>query len=176
MRRVLPIKNVEEINLIKDYFKKKGDIDFLLMFTLSINTGVDLVRLLNLKVKEVKDKDFIACDQKKVIPLSDELKELIKKEVKGKRTTDYLFLNKNGNRYERTWVFRKFKDACSELGLSDKYSVASWRRTFAYHYYMKYRDLGYLMWLFNQYTAGVALKYIDVEENMNFHIKEGMCL
>ena len=52
MQRVIPIKNVDEINLIKDYYRKKGELNYLLMFTLSINTGIDLSRLLRLKVKK----------------------------------------------------------------------------------------------------------------------------
>lgn len=176
MSKAIPIKNKDEINLIKNYYKKNCEWSNLLMFTLSINTGIDLIRLLNLKVKDVKDKDFIACDNKKIVPLSEDLKELIKIVINGKKTSDLLFSNKSGNKYDRSVLFRQFKSICSELGLSDKYSVSSWRRTFAYHYYEKYKDLAYLMWLFNQSTVNVAFKFFDVEENMNFQIKEGVCL
>lgn len=176
MQRVIPIKNVDEINLIKDYYRKKGELNYLLMFTLSINTGIDLSRLLSLKVKEVKGKDYFECDSRKLVPLTDELKELIKQNTKGRKGADWLFVNKNGNKYDRIWIFHKFKAACKELGLSEKYSVASWRRTFAYHYYERYKDLSYLMWRFNQISPQVTLKYIDEDENMNFRFREGVCL
>ena len=63
-----------------------------------------------------------------------------------------------------------------ELGLNEKYSVASWRKTFAYHYYEKYKDISYLMWLFNQHSVNIAFKFIDVDENMNLRFREGVCL
>lgn len=73
----LPIKSIEEINLIKDWYKKKNQLRDLLMFELAINTGLDLVDLLNLKVKDVKDKLYISNGKQKTIPLNDEIRELI---------------------------------------------------------------------------------------------------
>ena len=63
-----------------------------------------------------------------------------------------------------------------KLGLNEKYSVSSWRKTFAYHYYEKYKDISYLMWLFNQHSVNIAFKFIDVDENMNLRFREGVCL
>ena len=76
----------------------------------------------------------------------------------------------------RTTIFYSFKNICSELGLSENYSVASWRKTFAYHYYKKYKDLSFLMWLFNQRSAEQALKFIGEAENMNLRFREGVKL
>ena len=112
----LPIKNIEEIELIKDLYRKKN-----------------------------------------------QLQEL-------------LFQNSKGNKVGRTTLFYDFKDVCTELGFNEKYSVASWRKTFAYHYYEKYKDISYLMWLFNQNSVNIAFKFIDVDENMNLRFREGVCL
>lgn len=42
--------------------------------------------------------------------------------------------------------------------------------------YMKYKDLSYLQWLFNQTNIKFALKFIDVDENMNLRYREWGCL
>lgn len=165
-----------EINLIKDWYRRKNQIRDLLMFDLTINTGLELVALFNLKVKDVKDKLYISNGKQKSIPLNDEIRELIQQVIKNKTLSEFLFTNNNGNRMNRTTVFYAFKNVCAELGLSEKYSVVSWRKTFAYHHYEKYKDLSYLMWLFNQHDANIALRFIDVEENMNLRFREGVCL
>lgn len=174
----LPIKNIEEINLIKDFCKKKNKIQELLIFTLAINTGADVKDLLNLKVKDVKDKLYLKVFETKIksVPLTDDLIELIKKVISGKSDSDFLFERKKGKVLDRTTVYYVFKDIYNQLGLNADYTIASWRKTFAYHHYQKYKDIAYLMWLFNQSTVQVAFKFIDVKENMNLRFKEGVCL
>ena len=87
-----------------------------------------------------------------------------------------LFQGKVGQCLDRTSAFYIFKVICTELGVQDKYSVLSWRKTFAYHYYMKYKDLSYIQWLFNQGTVERTLSFVDVEENMNLRFREGVGL
>ena len=110
------------------------------------------------------------------MPLSEELQASISEYINGRRLEEPLFKNKSGERLDRTSVFYIFKMICTELGLQDKYSVVSWRKTFAYHYYKKYKDLSYLQWLFNQTKVEDTLKFIGVEENMNLRFREGVGL
>lgn len=175
MKINLPIKNIEEINRIKDLYRKKNQISELLMFLLSINTGIDLVKLLNLKIKDVKNKQYLTIDKNKVVPLNPEILDLIAQVINGRKSNEYLFLNARGDKIHRTSVFLSFKEICEELCL-DQYSIISWRKTFAYHYYQKYKDMSYLMWLFNQHSVSIAMKFIDVYENMNLRYQEGVCL
>ena len=42
--------------------------------------------------------------------------------------------------------------------------------------YMKYKDLSYLQWLFNQSKVTETLKFINVNENMNLRYQEGVYL
>ena len=171
----IPIKCTEEIKRIKDLYRKKKQIPQLLMFLLSINTGIDLVKLLNLKIRDVKNKQYIRIDANKVMPLNQEVLDLISQVTKGRESDDYLFLNAKGEKFHRASAFQSFREICEELCFNG-YSTISWRKTFAYHYYKKYKDLSYLMWLFNQHSASIALKFIDEEENMNLRYKEGVCL
>ena len=172
----LPIKSIDEIELIKDLYRKKNQLQELLMFTLAINTGLGLVELLNLKVKDVKNRHYLSYGKQKSIPLNNEIMELVEKFTNDQKLSEFLFQNTKGKQIDRTWVFHNFKTHLEELGLKEKYSVASWRKTFAYHYYDKYKDISYLMWLFNQNSVNIAFKFIDVDENMNLRFREGVCL
>jgi len=166
-----PIKDIETINRIKDYYKELGNNRDLLFFLMSINTGLKFNEIIDLNVKDVKDKDFIVVEHcaekiKKQIPLNDEIKELINIVIAGKKRSEPLFISGKGNRIDRTTVYRNFKEMCEDLGLGD-ISVSSLRKTFGYHYYKKYKDLSFLQWLFNQTTVLATMQYIDVTENIN---------
>lgn len=70
MTTCLPIKDIKEIRAIEKLFIRKKQPSHLLMFLLSINTGIDLTELLNLKVKNVKNKSCLVLGKQKSIPLS----------------------------------------------------------------------------------------------------------
>ena len=137
----LPIKDINTINLIKEYYKKSENNRDLLFFLMSINTGLKFNEIIDLDIKDVKGKDFVVVEHcadkiKKRIPLNNEIKELIDRVIAGKKKTEPLFISGKGNRIDRTTVYRNFKDMCNELGL-DNISVSSLRKTFGYHYYKK---------------------------------------
>ena len=54
MIKVLPIKKVEDIERIKQKYREKGLYYDLLLFLLTINTGVKPTALFNLNVKQVQ--------------------------------------------------------------------------------------------------------------------------
>ncbi len=171
-----PIKDIQTINIIKDLYKKKNMIRDLLLFELAINTGANLNDLLNLNVKDVINKHYLVIDGKKSFPLSETIKELISEVVSNRSLTEPLFKTIKNNRLDRTFVFYSFRDICNELGLEKDITVASWRKTFAYHHYEKYKDLSYLQWLFNQTTVDLTMKFIGIRENMNLRYRQGVCL
>ena len=171
-----PIKDIKIIEQIKELYKKKGAIRDLLLFTLAINTGINLLDLLKLNIGDVRGKFYLNFEEDKSIPISDEMKTLIDAVSEGRDDDDPLFVSIRGHRIERSYVFNSFKEICRELGILGKYSVVSLRKTFAYHYYRKYRDLSYLQWLFNQSSIKLTLQFIDEYENMNLRFREGVCL
>lgn len=176
MKASLPIKDIEMIRKMKALFLSKGEIRGYLLFVLSINTGIYLKDLLELKVRDVKNKQYLTVGKNKVVPLTDEIQEVIKKAINGCKLDAPLFQGKVGQQLDRTSAFYIFKVICTELGVQDRYSVLSWRKTFAYHYYMRYKDLSYIQWLFNQGTVERTLSFIGVEENMNLRFREGVGL
>lgn len=170
----IPIKDKETIQAIKDLYLKKGQSHNLLLFNLAINTGANLSTLLNLDVKDVKSKFYLKLSKNKSVPLNQESISLIEKVINGRKPDEPLFLSRQNKRLDRTSALYIFKEICKELGLPQNINISSWRKTFAYHYYQKYKDLSFLMWFFEQSSVNLALKFIDVEENMNLRYKTGI--
>lgn len=170
-----PIKDICTIEKIKELYKIKNLPRDLLLFEIGINTGMNLKNILQLRVKDVKNKNYLV-ENNKAYSLNEDLKELISQVIKDKKLSDYLFQTKSGNKLDRTSVFYSFKEVCRELALPKEITVSSWRKTFAYHHYQKYKDLSYLQWLFNQSKVTATLQFIDVTENMNLRYREGVVL
>jgi integrase len=80
----------------------------LLLFTLAINSGMKLVDLLNLNIKDVS----IVLKTKSGVEfaLSDEIKNLIKKVAKDREPNDPLFISRQGNRLSRFGALLLFVD------------------------------------------------------------------
>lgn len=174
--RNIPIKEKSIIKQIKDEYQANGNMRGLLLFLLSINTGIKLVDLLKLTVVDVKGKDFISIKEGNKYSLNKEIKNLVSKVVADKHNNEFLFATRNGKPIDRIRVYREFKEICKSLGLSNEYSVTSWRRTFGYHYYQKYNDLTFLQWMFNQPSVEETLKYIDISTDLSsrFQISLGL--
>lgn len=167
-----PIVDKDLIEQIKQKYLERNQKRDLLIFLLSINTGIKLTELLKLRVCDVKNKNELTIKEsftkiKKVFPLNDEIKQLAKEYTENRKLKEPLFISRLGKSIDRIQVFRNFKDICIELGVEDEYSVSSWRKTFGYHYYKNYGDLAILEWLFNQSTVVETMKFIGINEDFN---------
>jgi integrase len=173
-----PIKDKNIIEQIKQKYLERNLKRDLLLFLLSINTGIKLTELLKLRVCDIKNKDLLIIKEPntKVFPLNKEIRELAKEYTENRKVKEPLFISVFGKPVDRVQVFRNFKEICVELGLEKEYSVSSWRKTFGYHYYQKYGDLAVLEWLFNQTTVTETMKYIDIQEDLNSHFNKEFCL
>jgi integrase len=173
MIKNLPIKNVEDIERIKQKYREKELYIDLLMFLLVINTGLKMTTLFDMKVSQIKGKKYIQVAKGITYLLTDEIIELVSIVTKEKEMTDFVFTRRNKTKASRYYYYVNFKDIAAELALYN-ISVDSWRRTFGYHHYQQYKDLFFLQWYFNQNTAELAMDYIDVHEPMSAGFKQGL--
>lgn len=189
-----PIKDIETINKIKEMYIKKNKKRDLLLFLLAINTGLKLNDLLNLNVKDVKEKEYIEIkqelnnkdknknkkQQKNEIPVNKTIQKLIKEITNKRKPKEPLFISNFGGRLDRTLVYKTFKEIINELNLKkdekSSYSPSSWRKTFGYHYYQKYKDLSFLQYLFSQQTINETIKYIEITNPSQTLMTRGMNL
>lgn len=99
--------------------------------------------------------------------------DLISIVTKDKEPTDLAFSRKNKGKTSRYYFYVNFKDVAAELGLYS-ISVESWRRTFGYHHYMKYKDLLFLQWYFNQNTVEQTMDFIEINEPISSRFQQGL--
>ena len=91
--KTIAIEDKKIIEKIKDEYRRRGWIRDLLLFVLTINTGVKLTELLKLKVCDIKNKrDLIIKETftkiKKVFPLNEEIQELVKEYTKNRKSKE----------------------------------------------------------------------------------------
>lgn len=175
MTKTIPIKDKNLINQIKTYYRRSGNDRDLLLFELAINTGMKVVNLLNLDVKDVKNKKSLKLKTGAEYILPDKIQNLIDKVIENKKVSEPLFTSVFGKRLGRHSAYQNFKTVCEELGFSDV-SAESWRKTFGYHYYEKYKDLTFLQWYFGHQSAAQTMSYIDVQESISARFKSGINL
>ena len=73
MIKVLPIKKAEDIERIKQKYREKGLYYDLLLFLLTINTGVKPTTLFNLNVKQLRYKKYLTVSKGITYKLNDEI-------------------------------------------------------------------------------------------------------
>lgn len=111
-----------------------------LMLEMFYQTGVRLTELINLKDSDVqldKIKVLGKRNKERIIPIANELANLIKKyrylrDLNG-ISTNYLFVLKNGNKLYPKFVYRKINDYLGSATSLDKTSPHVLRHTFATH-------------------------------------------
>ena len=86
----LAIKDTKTIDNIKLLYRKQNNYRDLLLFEIGINTGFALNDMLKLRVKDVKNKQYLVLENSKTFPLNDNMKELILTLIKDKNNNDYI--------------------------------------------------------------------------------------
>ena len=176
MNYVEPLKNKEEIKILDSYFKQQNSRNHLL-FNLGINTPMRVNQLVKLKVRDVLDKEEITVIVgRKVIsfPLGKKLQKLIKDYCLNKSSDDFLFkslrIKRSYKAITENQVNKIIKNASQECNLNN-IGGSSLRKTFAYFYYERTKDIRSLMKLLNHHDQYFTLQYIGKNErfyNDNF--------
>ncbi len=181
MGKNLPIKDIETIEAIKKEYRDNSKHKELLSFLLAINTGLKINDLLALKVKDVLNKDILAVidsvsGEIRTFVLTKEIKDLVPLVINNRKKDEPLFESVYKNNFDRFSTYQHFNAVCKKLKISDKYSIASWRKTFAYHYWKQTGDLIKLMNIFHQCSVSQALKYIDEEQELSLELDRNFTL
>lgn len=175
-RKTSPITDKNIIKQIKRGYIKNNNNRDLLLFILSINTGLKITDILKLKVKDVKGKDYLNLPKGIEFPLKKSVQNLISKVIEKKTINSYLFASSNGKKIDRSNLWRNFKAICEELELRDDISLESWRKTFGYNFYIKYKDLLFLQWYLGHTSPQQTMEYIGVQESLGVRFRQGLSL
>ncbi|EGP5404011.1 site-specific integrase, partial [Enterococcus faecium] len=169
---VKPIKSKEVlINFSNELLKTKhGQRDYTI-FVFGIFTGLRISDILNLKVEDVKGKLKADIIEKKtgkkrtlnLMQLTNQIIKYLDEEHDGE--SEWLFPSpRNGNKPLSNHQFYKIMQKTAEMLDLDYIGTHTLRKTFAYSYYKKTKDLTSLMKILNHSSQSVTLCYIGIEE------------
>lgn len=176
MKFVQPIRDLEKINEIKEKLKSRNERDYM-MFVIGIYSGLRISDILRLKVKDVKNVEFLTIVEKKTentkktkiekrIFLNSSLKRELKNYIQNKTDEEYLIKSRNGKNkpISRTKAYLILRNIAAECGLKN-IGTHTLRKTFGYHTYERTRDVAVLMKVFNHSSQSVTLRYIGKDQD-----------
>ncbi|KMK94759.1 site-specific integrase [Rossellomorea marisflavi] len=176
MEYVDPIRDIENINAIKDILRTQSQRD-LLLFVFGINTGIRISDLLSLKIADVweegKGKEFLCLkDSKSEEEGAFYLNGKIQEELQAYLSPldyspdDFLFKSKkHAQAITRQQAYRIINKAAKEVGIPGKIGTHTLRKTFGYHAYRKGIAISILMKTFHHHSSSETLRYIGIHQD-----------
>jgi integrase len=169
MNLVQPIRDPAKIEEIKTILKHASYRDYFL-FLFGINTGLRISDILPLKVRDVKDQNYIILTERKTekakrFIINGDLKAEILDYIKGMSPDDYLFPSRmKGKPLSRIRAYAILHKAGAQAGIGE-IGTHTLRKTFGYHFYKKHKDVALLQKIFNHSAPSVTLRYIGIEQD-----------
>lgn len=166
------IRNKEDLEKIENYLLRHNKRNHLI-WVLALNTGLKISELLSLNVGNAKAINAIMITNPKTgmvkrVELNKKAMSYLYKYLSRKplRLKEPLFQTRNGNRFDRTQVYRFIKEACKVTGVKTRISGLSLKKTFLYHSFLESNnDIVLLQKLTNKNTPIKALDFIGVTYN-----------
>lgn len=189
----MEVKNINVVQPIRDKEKIREALKFLeewnskyhLMFLLGIRTGLRITDILELKVKDVIERDRYnnikikshiltkenKTKKRKRIKVHIELKKALEEFVIDKEDEAYLIQSNKKDKFgdykhlsrQRAWEVLKI--VADFIGI-DEIGCHTLRKTFGYHYYKKTKDIALLQNIFNHSSPEITLRYIGITDDM----------
>lgn len=171
MKVVQPIREKSKIEDIKKILREKNERNYI-MFVIGIYTGLRISDILQLKVKDLKNQEYIILKEKKTrksqrIFINPILKRDLKKYLENRNEEEYIIKSRKGinKPLQRDMAYKLLARAAEEMDM-DEIGCHTMRKTFGYHYYAKNKDIGFLMQLFNHSKESITLRYIGVNQDL----------
>lgn len=173
MNSASPIRNLNQIEMIKLYLKSKSNLGYLIFVT-GINTNLRISDLLQLKVSDFiekkKIKKYINLTEKKTgkskktqinANIGKAVQDYIKEEHL--RDDDYLFRQQRNNKpISRVYAFRLLQNAGEYCGLEEPLSPHSLRKTWGYHALKNGVSPILIMEALNHSSIKVTMRYLGI--------------
>lgn len=181
MSKSQPIKNLERIEQLKQYYLSKGDIRDYTLITLGLNTGLRIGDLLNLKWKDVYDfkknrfkkhinlieqktqkQNFIALNKAAITCL-----KILKSSLENINSEHYIIKSsQNVNKpIDRTQAFRIIKQGAKSIGIEENISCHSMRKTFGYWAWKNGVPPVIIMNIFNHSSIEITKLYLSIDQD-----------
>lgn len=170
MNFVQPIREVDLLHEIEDFFKSKNSRDYI-FFLLGIYLGLRVSDILRLRVKDLKDKSHVDIREKKTkkrkrILIHTFLKRELKDYLIDKDLEEYVIKSRKGENkpITRHRAYQILKEVALKFNI-DSLGTHSLRKTFGYHFYKQTKDVALLQDLFNHAAPNITLRYIGINQD-----------
>ena len=170
MNTVEPIRDIELVNDIADYLIARNERDYV-MFVFGIYSGLRISDILKLRVRDVKDKEYIYLREEKTnkekrFVIHEDLREVIKEYIKDKEDYEYLFKSRKGlnSPITREHAYRILNNAAKAFGL-ESIGTHTMRKTFGYFLYQETKDAVAIKEILNHSDISITLRYIGVNQD-----------
>jgi integrase len=138
-------------------------------------SGYRISDILNLKVKDFRNRDFFYFREKKTkkqtkLLINPVLKKAANEYIEdnGLDDNEYMFKSQKGynNPINRQTAYRILSGAAHAVGLQGNFGTHSLRKTMGYHYYQQTGDVVTLKTIFNHSSVDVTLIYIGITQDV----------
>ncbi len=177
-QEVEPIKNIRDINKIKQYLYGKENKRDYCIFVVGINVGLRAGDLLSLKIKDVTDGaeifNTVTIKEQKTgktrsFALNKNAKEAIQLYINSLADydfNDYLFKSRKGGHLGVRPLHHIIKTLTKDLGIKGNFGTHTLRKTMAYHRYINNVPLETLQKLLNHSSSAITLRYIGITQKV----------
>lgn len=179
MNTVQPIRDLDTIHAIQNDLKSNNVRNYL-MFEIGIYIGIRISDILNIKVKDVKNRTMlkireIKTGKEKAMPIPAQLQKEINSYIEEQKLkdNDYVFKSRKNpiKPISRVQAYQILKKIATKYKL-ENIGTHTLRKTFGYHFYKKTQDVALLMTIFNHSDPSITLRYIGIEQdNVNKSLK-----
>ena len=152
------------------YLKKQNERNYVL-FAFGIYSGLRISDILQMRVRDVKNKDYIYLREQKTgkekrFAINSELKSILKKYIFEKEEYEYLFISQKGRNkpLTRQQAYNILSNAGKEFGL-DAIGTHTLRKTWGYHTYQLTKDVVAIQEILNHSSQSITLRYIGVNQD-----------
>lgn len=177
MNWVSPIKDEETLIRFKEKLRQTDD-KYYILFEIGVGTGLQLQEILKFRNQDIRGKDRIEAEigvkqVKQTFEISEALKKVILNYTDGKDPKGFLIQGSAGSKtaLSREQVYRVLRRAGKSVGL-DSIGAQTMRKTFAWRYYKKTKDIYYLQRLLNHASPSITYRYIGEKPNVQVRLQK----
>ena len=177
MSATQPIKSIEQVRKLKNYFIEKEEYRNFLLVSVCLNTALRISDILALEWKDVlnlstkRTKKYLNIPEAKTgkktnIIINRAIKDAIKLFIEKENIeSEFMFSNKNGEAMTRENAYYIIKNAGISIGLEHEISPHSLRKTFGYHAWKNGVPPAMLMELYNHSSYEVTKRYLGIDQD-----------
>ena len=181
MGKTQPLKELEQISALKDYFLERGEIRNYALIVVGLNTSLRISDILMLRWQDVYNyqtqnyRQHIQVIEQKTQKNNSvainaaiiEALELLKTTTQTITPESFLFVSRKGKNQPltRSSVYSIIKNASLILGFEDNISCHSLRKTFGYQAWKQGVQPALLMSIYNHSSYEITKRYLGISQD-----------